>query len=110
MVILGKRLSCRHRSREENEGKAAEREKRNGVSLANYISLLKNTVNGNKYIVKRHTVSSFFSVLTSSRVIGGIMYTTAVIIGKMIRPVGTHFPDSDCRSIIYLLRSLQNEK
>ena len=37
------RLSCRHRSRKEKERKAAKREKRNGVGLANYISQLKNT-------------------------------------------------------------------
>ena len=36
----------------------------------------------NKYIVKRHAVSSFF-VLASSRVMSGIMYRTAVIIGKI---------------------------
>ena len=56
---LGKRLSCRHRSRKEKERKAAKREKQNGVGLANYISLLKNTMNGNKYIVTTHTVSFF---------------------------------------------------
>ena len=44
----GKRLSCCQRSRKEKERKAAKREKRNGVGLVNYISLLKNTMNGNK--------------------------------------------------------------
>ena len=43
-------LSCRHRSRKDKERKATKREKRKGVGLANYISLLKNTMNGNKYI------------------------------------------------------------
>ena len=49
--ILGKRLSCRSpvkkkTKNKEKERKAAKREKRNG--LANYIFLLKNTMNGNK--------------------------------------------------------------
>ena len=41
-------LICRHRSKKEKERKAAKREKQNGIGVANYISLLKNTVNGNK--------------------------------------------------------------
>ena len=45
---LGKRLSCHHRLRKEKERKVAKREKKNGVSLANYIFLLKNTMNGDK--------------------------------------------------------------
>ena len=45
---LGKMLSCRHQSRKEKEREAAKREKRNVVGLVNYISLLKNTMNGNK--------------------------------------------------------------
>ena len=48
ILSLGKRLSCRHRSSKEKERKAAKREKRNSIGLANYISLLKNTMNGNK--------------------------------------------------------------
>ena len=87
MVIstLVKRLSCQHQSRKEKERKAAKREKRNGVGLANHISPLKNTMNSNKYTVKRYTVSSFFFVLANNRVISWIMYRMAVIIGKISR-------------------------
>ena len=44
------------------------------------ITLLISTTNGNKSIVKRHTVLSYFFVLESSRVISGIMYRMLVMI------------------------------
>src|SRR4029434_7103338 len=66
-----------------------------------------------------HTVLSYFFVLEGSGVIGGIMYRTPVIIGKIspfrakqnpsasrrgaVRPVGAYFPDNDRRSIHYPL-------
>ena len=36
ILSLGKRLSCHHQSRKDKERKAAKREKRNSVGLANY--------------------------------------------------------------------------
>ena len=77
------------------------------------ICLLINTTNaGNKEIVKWHTVWSYFLVLTSSRVISGIMYrtlpvktVTGFIQGKTrnCSPCRVLFPNNDRRSINYPL-------
>ena len=53
-------LSSTVKKRKREESSEEGEEKR--VGLANYISLLKNTMNGNKYSVKRQTVSSSFHV------------------------------------------------
>ena len=75
------------------------------VGLANCISLLKNIMNSNKSIVKRHTVWSFFFMLASRRVISGIMYWTAVIIRK-ISPERTNWTPSRRRGVWVVLSVL----
>ena len=82
------------------------------------ISLLINTTNaGNKYIVKRHTMWSYFFVLASSRVIRRIMHRPSPVIVEnkplqgearhlrcaSVCPVWAYFPDNGRRSMHYPL-------
>ena len=105
MVIstLGKRLSCRHRSRKEKARKTAKSEKQNCIGLANYTSLLKKTL------------WAVTNKLASNHIKSGMMYRTAVIIRKispfrMNQTCRDTFPDNDRRSIHYPLLETVGQK